>query len=104
MILEAGDLRFDPVARIASRGDVELDLSTLELALLETFMRHRGQVLDSLADPATGPLPPLARRTTAGVSNTSSAWEATEGVTPQSDATSGGRTRPLLLASGRVGG
>jgi two-component system, OmpR family, response regulator len=46
VILEAGDLRFDPAARTASRGDVELDLSTLELALLETFMRHRGQVLD----------------------------------------------------------
>jgi len=46
VILEAGDLRFDPAARVASRGDVELELSALELALLETFMRHPGQVLD----------------------------------------------------------
>jgi two-component system OmpR family response regulator len=46
VILEAGDLRFDPAARSASRGDVELELSALELALLETLMRHRGQVLD----------------------------------------------------------
>jgi two-component system, OmpR family, response regulator len=46
VILEAGDLRFDPAARTASRGDVELELSALELALLETFMRHPGQVLD----------------------------------------------------------
>jgi two-component system, OmpR family, response regulator len=45
-VLEAGDLRLDPAARIASRGDVALDLSALELALLETLMRHRGQVLD----------------------------------------------------------
>jgi two-component system, OmpR family, response regulator len=46
VILEAGDLRFDPASRVASRGDVELELSALELALLETFMRHPGQVLD----------------------------------------------------------
>ena len=46
VILEAGDLRFDPASRAASRGDVELELSALELALLETFMRHPGQVLD----------------------------------------------------------
>jgi two-component system, OmpR family, response regulator len=46
VVLEAGDLRFDPAARIAGRGDVELELSALELALLETFMRHPGQILD----------------------------------------------------------
>jgi two-component system, OmpR family, response regulator len=46
VILEAGDLRLDPATRIASRGDAELELSTLELALLETLMRHRGQVLE----------------------------------------------------------
>jgi two-component system OmpR family response regulator len=46
VVLEAGDLRFDPAARTAGRGDVELELSALELALLETFMRHPGQVLD----------------------------------------------------------
>lgn len=45
-VLQAGDLRLDPVARVASRGDVPFDLSALELALLETLMRHPGQVLD----------------------------------------------------------
>ncbi len=45
-VLEAGDLRLDPVTRGASRGDDALDLSTLELALLEVLMRHPGQVLD----------------------------------------------------------
>ena len=45
-ILIAGDLRYDPASRRAWRGDAELDLSTTERALLETFLRHRGQVLD----------------------------------------------------------
>jgi two-component system OmpR family response regulator len=44
--LTAGDLCLDPVARRAWRGDAELSLSTLELALLETFLRHAGQILD----------------------------------------------------------
>ncbi len=43
--LVAGDLRLDPAARRAWRGDAELALSTLELALLETFLRHAGQIL-----------------------------------------------------------
>jgi two-component system OmpR family response regulator len=42
----AGDLRLDPAGRRAWRGDTELDLSTQELALLETFLRHPGQILD----------------------------------------------------------
>jgi two-component system OmpR family response regulator len=46
VVLEAGDLRLDPARRQAWRGDTELDLSTTEYALLETFLRHRGQVLD----------------------------------------------------------
>jgi two-component system OmpR family response regulator len=46
VVLTAGDLRYDPATRRASRGDAELDLSTTERALLETFLRHRGQVLD----------------------------------------------------------
>lgn len=57
--LVAGDLRVDPAARRAWRGAQELVLSTLELALLETFVRHAGQILtrDQLlvhawADPA----------------------------------------------------
>lgn len=46
VVLQAGDLRLDPSARSASRGDTTLELSALELALLETLMRHTGQVLD----------------------------------------------------------
>jgi two-component system OmpR family response regulator len=44
--LQAGDLRLDPAARRVFRGEVELLLSTLELTLLETFLRHPGQILD----------------------------------------------------------
>jgi len=46
--LEAGSLRLDPAARRAWRGDVELDLSTREFALLELFMRRPGEVLSRL--------------------------------------------------------
>ncbi len=44
--LTAGDLRLDPAARRVWRAGDELELSTLELALLEAFMRHAGQTLD----------------------------------------------------------
>lgn len=44
-VLEVGDLRLDPAAHHAWRGDEELRLSGREFALLETFMRHPGQVL-----------------------------------------------------------
>jgi two-component system OmpR family response regulator len=44
-VLEVGDLRLDPAERRAWRGDVELQLSTKEFALLEEFMRRRGQIL-----------------------------------------------------------
>jgi two-component system OmpR family response regulator len=44
--LVAGDLRMDPAARRVWRGDAELALSALELTLLETFLRHAGQVMD----------------------------------------------------------
>jgi two-component system OmpR family response regulator len=44
-VLQAGDLRLDPAARRAWRGDVELELSTREFALLEVFIRHAGQAL-----------------------------------------------------------
>ncbi len=43
--LHAADLRLDPATRQAWRGLVELELSTKEFALLELFLRHRGQVL-----------------------------------------------------------
>jgi two-component system, OmpR family, response regulator len=44
-VLEVGDLRLDPAGHRAWRGDAQLELSAKELALLETFMRHPGQVL-----------------------------------------------------------
>jgi two-component system, OmpR family, response regulator len=47
-VLAAGDLRLDPAAHRAWRGEVELDLSTREFALLELFLRHAGQALTRL--------------------------------------------------------
>jgi two-component system OmpR family response regulator len=44
-VLAAGDLRLDPAAHRAWRGDIELDLSAKEFALLELFMRRPGSVL-----------------------------------------------------------
>ena len=44
-VLDVGDLRLDPAARRAWRGDVELRLSRKEFALLEAFMRSPDQVL-----------------------------------------------------------
>jgi two-component system OmpR family response regulator len=44
--LTAGDLRLNPAARRAWRGERELELSLLELSLLEAFLRHPGQALD----------------------------------------------------------
>ena len=44
-ILEAGDLRLDPATRQVWRGEAEVQLSTKEFALLETFMRRPGEVL-----------------------------------------------------------
>ena len=45
VVLEAGDLRLDPVARRVFRGDTELQLTAREMALLEFFVRHKGEVL-----------------------------------------------------------
>jgi two-component system OmpR family response regulator len=45
VVVEVGDLRLDPASRQAWRGDVELDLSAKEFALLELFMRRPGKVL-----------------------------------------------------------
>src|SRR5436305_12901207 len=45
VVLEAGDLRLDPGAHRAWRGETELELSSKEFALLESFMRHPGQAL-----------------------------------------------------------
>ena len=44
-LLEAGDLRLDPAARRAWRGQTELELSTKEFALLELLLRRRGEAL-----------------------------------------------------------
>ncbi len=44
-VLQAGDLRFDPGARRAFRGNIEVDLTSRELALLEFLMRHKGEVV-----------------------------------------------------------
>ena len=56
--LEAGDLRIDPAARRVWRGDVELDLTAREFALLAFLVRHLGdvvskrQILDAVWDVA----------------------------------------------------
>jgi two-component system OmpR family response regulator len=44
-VLEVGDLRLDPAARRAWRGDTELALSPKEFTLLELFMRRPGVAL-----------------------------------------------------------
>jgi two-component system OmpR family response regulator len=44
-VLEVGDLRLDPATKQVWRGDSEIQLSTKEFALLETFMRRPGEVL-----------------------------------------------------------
>lgn len=44
-VIEVGDLRLDPGTRQAWRGETEIDLSSKEFTLLETFMRHAGYVL-----------------------------------------------------------
>jgi two-component system OmpR family response regulator len=48
-VLGVGDLHLDPAAHRAWRGDVEIDLTAKEFALLEAFMRHPGQVLTRFA-------------------------------------------------------
>ena len=47
-VLEVGSLRLDPAARRVWRNGSVVDLSTKELALLETFMRRPGVVLSRL--------------------------------------------------------
>ena len=44
-ILTVGDLRLDPAARRVWRDETEVNLSAKEFQLLETFMRHPGEVL-----------------------------------------------------------
>jgi two-component system OmpR family response regulator len=47
--LSAGDLRLDPAGRRVWRGENEISLSAKEFSLLETFMRHPGEVLSRFA-------------------------------------------------------
>jgi two-component system, OmpR family, response regulator len=44
-VLEAGDLVLDPASHQVFRGEVEIELTAREFALLELLMRHKGQVL-----------------------------------------------------------
>ena len=44
-VLGEGDLRLDPAAKRAWRGETELTLSPKEFVLLELFLRHPGVVL-----------------------------------------------------------
>ncbi|MFY9294702.1 MAG: response regulator transcription factor [Methylorubrum rhodinum] len=44
-VLEAGDLRLDPAAKRAWRGDTELDLTARELALAEFLLRRKGDIV-----------------------------------------------------------
>jgi len=45
VVLEAGDLRLDPAARRAWRGDHELELTARESELLEFLLRRAGEVV-----------------------------------------------------------
>jgi two-component system OmpR family response regulator len=49
VVVQVGDLRLDPAARRAWRGEVELELSAKEFTLLELFMRRPGKVLTRAA-------------------------------------------------------
>ena len=44
-VLEVGEVRLDPSSRQAWHGTTELSLTTREFSLLETFMRHPGEVM-----------------------------------------------------------
>ena len=47
-MLEVGDLRLDPATRGVWRGSTEIQLTSKEFALLETFMRRPDHVLSRL--------------------------------------------------------
>jgi two-component system, OmpR family, response regulator len=47
-VLTVGELRLDPATREVTRGQVPIELSAKEFALLETFMRRPGEVLSRL--------------------------------------------------------
>jgi two-component system, OmpR family, response regulator len=56
-VLQVGALRLDPATRQVRRGEVGIELSAKEFALLETFMRRPGEVLSrlDLLEHAWGP-------------------------------------------------
>jgi two-component system OmpR family response regulator len=45
VVLEAGDLTFDPATRRVQRGDVAVEMTARETSLLEFLLRRRGHVL-----------------------------------------------------------
>jgi two-component system OmpR family response regulator len=47
-VLEVGSLRLDPATRQVWRGEVGIELSAKEFALLETFLRRPGEALTRL--------------------------------------------------------
>ena len=44
-ILETGDLRLDPASKRVARGEVPVELTSREMAVLELLMRRAGEVL-----------------------------------------------------------
>ncbi len=44
-VLEAGDLRLDPAAKRAWRGEDQIELTAREMSLLEFLIRRRGEVV-----------------------------------------------------------
>ncbi len=48
-ILHAGDVTLDPASREVRRGDVLIDLTPKEFALLELLLRHHGEVVSRAA-------------------------------------------------------
>jgi two-component system OmpR family response regulator len=44
-VLESGDLRLDPATRTVQRGDVAVEMTSRETALLEFLLRRQGDVL-----------------------------------------------------------
>ena len=45
VVMEAGDLRFDPAAKRVFRGEREIELTAREMALLDFFLRRKGEVV-----------------------------------------------------------
>jgi two-component system OmpR family response regulator len=47
-VIEVGELRLDPAARLVWRGETQIELTPTEFALLEALMRRPGEVLSRL--------------------------------------------------------